>query len=43
MALLKNRSKEGTTIIEVTHTDTYADYCDRDVNLKDGWMETSSG
>ena len=43
MALLKNLSKEGTTIIQVTHNDTYAAYGDRIVNLKDGWMETSSG
>ena len=40
MALLKNLSKEGTTIIQVTHNDTYAAYGDRIVNLKDGWMET---
>ena len=39
MALLKNLSKEGTTIIQVTHNDTYAAYGDRVVNLKDGWME----
>ena len=39
MALLKNLSKEGTTIIQVTHNDTYAAYGDRIVNLKDGWME----
>ena len=43
MALLENLSKEGTTIIQVTHNDTYAAYGDRIVNLKDGWMETSSG
>ena len=40
MALLKNLSKEGTTIIQVTHNDTYAAYGDRIVHLKDGWMET---
>lgn len=43
MALLKDLSKEGTTIIQVTHNDTYAAYGDRIVNLKDGWMEKSSG
>lgn len=43
MALLKKLSKEGTTVVQVTHNDTYAAYGDRIVNLKDGWMETSSG
>lgn len=39
MALLKKLSKEGTTVVQVTHNDSYAAYGDRIVNLKDGWME----
>ena len=39
MALLKKLNKEGTTIIQVTHNESYAAYGNRIVNLKDGWME----
>ena len=41
MALLKKLSKEGTTVIQVTHNDKYAAYGSRIVNLKDGWMENN--
>ncbi len=39
MELLKKLNKEGTTIIQVTHNDSYAAYGNRIINLKDGWME----
>ncbi|MHC4517048.1 MAG: ABC transporter ATP-binding protein [Planctomycetota bacterium] len=39
MALLKKLNDEGTTIIQVTHNDSYAAYGNRIINLKDGWME----
>jgi ABC-type lipoprotein export system ATPase subunit len=38
MALLKKLNDEGTTIIQVTHNDSYAAYGNRIINLKDGWM-----
>ncbi|MFC1762083.1 ABC transporter ATP-binding protein [Planctomycetota bacterium] len=39
MELLAKLNKEGTTIIQVTHNESYAAYGNRIVNLKDGWME----
>ncbi|HTX19112.1 MAG TPA: ABC transporter ATP-binding protein [Bacteroidota bacterium] len=39
MELLKKLNKEGTTIIQVTHSETNAAYGDRILRLKDGWME----
>ena len=38
MELLKKLNTEGTTIIQVTHNDSYAAYGNRIINLKDGWM-----
>jgi ABC-type lipoprotein export system ATPase subunit len=39
MELLKQLNKEGTTIIQVTHNESYAAYGSRIIYLKDGWME----
>lgn len=39
MELLKKLNTEGTTIVQVTHNETYAAYGNRIINLKDGWME----
>ena len=39
MALLKELNKQGTTIIQVTHSGTNATYGDRIIKLKDGWIE----
>jgi putative ABC transport system ATP-binding protein len=39
MALLKELNKQGTTIIQVTHSDTNAAYGNRIIKLKDGWIE----
>ena len=38
MDLLKQLNREGTTIIQVTHNQEYAEYGDRIIQLKDGWI-----
>jgi ABC-type lipoprotein export system ATPase subunit len=40
MELFKRLNDEGTTIIQVTHSDANAAYGNRVINLKDGWMVT---
>ena len=39
MELFKKLNGEGTTIIQVTHSETNAAYGNRIIRLKDGWME----
>ena len=39
MELFKQLHKEGTTIIQVTHSEKNASYSDRVIHLLDGWME----
>jgi len=39
MELFKKLNREGTTIVQVTHNETWAGYGDRIIRLKDGWME----
>jgi ABC-type lipoprotein export system ATPase subunit len=39
MELFKKLNKEGTTIIQVTHSDKYAAYSRRIIKLKDRWMD----
>lgn len=39
MALFKKLNDEGTTIIQVTHSDENASYGNRIIRLKDGWMD----
>lgn len=39
MELLKKLNREGTTIIQVTHNESYAAYGNRIVKLKDGWQD----
>jgi putative ABC transport system ATP-binding protein len=39
MDLLKELNKQGTTIIQVTHSETNAAYGNRVIKLKDGWIE----
>ena len=39
MELLKKLNKDGTTIIQVTHSEEKAAYADRIIHLKDGWIE----
>jgi putative ABC transport system ATP-binding protein len=40
MNLLKKLNSEGTTIIQVTHSDEFAKYGSRIIKLKDGWIES---
>ena len=39
MDLFTKLNREGTTIIQVTHSDKYAAYGSRIIRLKDGWMD----
>ncbi|MBN2416102.1 ABC transporter ATP-binding protein [bacterium] len=39
MQLLKQLNKDGTTIVQVTHSEEKAAYGDRIIRLKDGWIE----
>ena len=39
MKLLKKLNREGTTIIQVTHNESYAAYGNRIIKLKDGWQD----
>jgi putative ABC transport system ATP-binding protein len=39
MDLLKGLNKQGTTIVQVTHSETNAAYGNRTIKLKDGWTE----
>ena len=43
MDLFKRLNEEGTTIIQVTHSEANAAYSDRIVNLFDGWMRDEVG
>ncbi len=38
MQLLSKLNKEGTTIIQVTHSERNASYGNRIIYLKDGWI-----
>ena len=38
MDLLAQLNKEGTTIIQVTHNESYAAYGNRIIQLRDGWI-----
>jgi ABC-type lipoprotein export system ATPase subunit len=38
MQLLKKRNDEGTTIIQVTHSERNATYGNRIIQLGDGWV-----
>ncbi|MEJ7811391.1 MAG: ABC transporter ATP-binding protein [Gemmatimonadaceae bacterium] len=40
MELFKKLNRDGTTIIQVTHSDVNASFSDRVINLKDGWLAT---
>jgi putative ABC transport system ATP-binding protein len=38
MELFKKLNDEGTTIVQVTHSEKNAEYGDRIINLLDGWI-----
>lgn len=38
MELFKKLNEQGTTIIQVTHSETNASYSDRIIKLRDGWV-----
>jgi ABC-type lipoprotein export system ATPase subunit len=42
MDLFKKLNDEGTTIVQVTHSETNAAYGDRTIYLRDGWMVDQS-
>jgi putative ABC transport system ATP-binding protein len=42
MDLLKKLNEQGTTIMQVTHSETNAAYGDRIIKLKDGWIENDA-
>jgi ABC-type lipoprotein export system ATPase subunit len=39
MDLFKRLNDEGTTIVQVTHNETWAGYGSRIINLQDGWID----
>jgi ABC-type lipoprotein export system ATPase subunit len=41
MELFKKLNDEGTTIVQVTHSETNAAYGHRIINLLDGWIVKS--
>jgi putative ABC transport system ATP-binding protein len=43
MELFKRLNREGTTIVQVTHSEANAAYSDRVINLLDGWIVKSEG
>jgi ABC-type lipoprotein export system ATPase subunit len=43
MELFKRLNEEGTTIIQVTHSETNAAYGDRVIQLRDGWVVGEEG
>jgi ABC-type lipoprotein export system ATPase subunit len=43
MQLFKKLNDEGTTIIQVTHSDKNAAYGRRVIRLSDGWLVKSEG
>jgi ABC-type lipoprotein export system ATPase subunit len=38
MELFSELNREGTTIVQVTHSDVNASYGKRTIQLRDGWM-----
>ena len=38
MELFRELNNEGTTIVQVTHSDTNAGYGHRVIQVRDGWM-----
>jgi putative ABC transport system ATP-binding protein len=38
MELFKKLNNQGTTILQVTHSEVNASYSDRIIHLRDGWV-----
>jgi putative ABC transport system ATP-binding protein len=43
MQTLKRLNEQGTTIVQVTHSEENAAYGNRIIRLRDGWLENSQG
>jgi len=43
MELFTELNRQGTTIVQVTHSDVNASYGSRTINLRDGWMVSDTG
>ena len=43
MEIFKQLNEDGTTIVQVTHSEANAAYGNRIVNLKDGWVADEPG
>src|SRR5271166_2058466 len=43
MELFSELNRQGTTIVQVTHSDVNASYGSRTINLRDGWMVSDTG
>lgn len=43
MELFEQLNKEGTTIVQVTHSEKNAEYGNRIIHLKDGWVDREEG
>lgn len=41
MEIFKRLNEQGTTIVQVTHSETNASYSHRIISLRDGWIETN--
>jgi putative ABC transport system ATP-binding protein len=43
MELFRDLNQQGTTIVQVTHSETNAAYGSRVIQLSDGWMTGDTG
>ena len=43
MELFRGLNNEGTTIVQVTHSDLNATYGTRTIELRDGWLTMDTG
>ncbi len=43
MELFSELNRQGTTIVQVTHSDVNASYGTRTINLRDGWLVSDTG
>jgi ABC-type lipoprotein export system ATPase subunit len=42
MELFQELNREGTTIVQVTHSETNASYGSRVIQMRDGWIVSDS-